>query len=113
MLYSEIIAVCSEIHTKHVNTLHNSRQPPLDIQHTYTLHITYQNYIKSTKLHSVNTTNLIVSVEQENSAGRKLSFLSTRSDHVTPRQQIYPTVNLDFSPCEDINPTPVQMLGYL
>jgi hypothetical protein len=28
MLYSEIIAVCSEIHTKHINTLCGQKQQP-------------------------------------------------------------------------------------
>jgi hypothetical protein len=40
MLYSEIIAVCSEIHTKHINTVCGQNVELLNVKHggTYSKH---------------------------------------------------------------------------
>jgi len=42
MLYSEIIAVCSEIHTKHINTLCEQNVELLNVK----LSCTYSNNVK-------------------------------------------------------------------
>jgi hypothetical protein len=42
MLYSEIIAVCSEIHTKHINTLCGQNVELLNVKHGGT----YSNQLK-------------------------------------------------------------------
>jgi hypothetical protein len=46
MLYNEIIAVCSEIHTKHINTLCGQNVELLNVKHsgTYSNHWTLKNY---------------------------------------------------------------------
>jgi hypothetical protein len=38
MLYSEIIAVCSQIHTKHINTLYGQKVELLNVQPGGTVH---------------------------------------------------------------------------
>jgi hypothetical protein len=55
MLYSEIIAVCSVIHTKHINTLCGQNVELLNVKHggTYSNHWAFgeisANYSKSAK----------------------------------------------------------------
>jgi hypothetical protein len=48
MLYSEIIAVCSEIHTKHINTLCRQNVELLNVKHagTYSNHWALNRYWK-------------------------------------------------------------------
>jgi hypothetical protein len=42
MVYSEIIAVCSEIHTKHINTLRGQNVEFLSVGGTYSNHRTFK-----------------------------------------------------------------------
>jgi len=53
MLYREIMAVCSEIHTKHTNTLCGQNVELLNVK-LFTLHCTAHNCIK-TKLPAIPT----------------------------------------------------------
>ena len=43
MLYSEIIAVCSQIHTKHVNTLYGQNVECSTYRAVNTLRLSYKN----------------------------------------------------------------------
>jgi len=43
MLYSEIIAVCSQIHTKHINTLCGQNVESRTYRAVYTLRLSYKN----------------------------------------------------------------------
>ena len=57
MLYSEIIAVCSQIHTKHINTLCGQNVELLNVKlavHIVTTGIYRVDKIKSSSLKSVN-----------------------------------------------------------
>jgi len=47
MLYSEIIAVYSEIHTKHINTLYEQNVEFVSVEHggTYSNHWVLEGYI--------------------------------------------------------------------
>jgi hypothetical protein len=47
MLYSEIIAVCSEIHTKHINTLCGQNVEFMNVKHggTYSNHWALKGFI--------------------------------------------------------------------
>jgi hypothetical protein len=48
MLYSEIIAVCSQIHTKHINTLCGQNVGFMYVNHggTYTNHPSVKSYLQ-------------------------------------------------------------------
>jgi hypothetical protein len=69
------------------------------------LHVCMPSHGTSTykEPYSLNTTHLIIST---NLWGTKAV------DLVTPRHQIYSTLSLFFSPCEDIDLTSGQMIGY-
>jgi hypothetical protein len=54
MLYSEIIAVCSQIHTKHINTLCGQNVELLNLKHvgTYSNHWSLKGYVSDVLSHS-------------------------------------------------------------
>jgi hypothetical protein len=47
MLYRETIAVCTEIHTKHINTVSGKKEELLNIKPvgTYSDHCVFRNYV--------------------------------------------------------------------
>jgi hypothetical protein len=60
MLYSEIIAVCSEIHTKHINTLCGQNVELLNVKPggTYSNHWDIKDYLKRTTVWRETTTTM-------------------------------------------------------